>query len=178
MLIPADARLIHARARIDRAIEMLAERINRRLADTDTLVLTVMQGGLVFAGNLLPQLTFPLRIDYIHATRYQGELSGREIRWLAKPRSALSARTVLLLDDIHDQGFTLEAIVAWCREQGAAEVLSAVLLRKRHQREQSDYQPDFVALEVDDDYVFGFGMDKHHYWRNLNGVYRLSEEAQ
>ncbi|HGG61040.1 MAG TPA: hypoxanthine-guanine phosphoribosyltransferase [Gammaproteobacteria bacterium] len=178
MLIPRDARLVFSRAQIDRAIEALAGQINQHLAGTETVVLTVMQGGLVFAGHLLPQLTFPLQLDYVHATRYRGELSGEAVRWLAKPHTPLRDQRILLLDDIHDQGFTLENIVAWCRSQGAAQVLSAVLLRKRHQRERSEYLPDYAALEVGDDYVFGFGMDKHHRWRNLDGVYRVIDPAE
>lgn len=171
---PDNVSCVFDRAAIDAALDQLAAELNAAMADTHPIVMPVLHGGLILSGHLLTRLNFPLHQDYIHASRYRGaQVGGETLHWLAKPQSDLKGRTVLLLDDIFDQGYTLEAIQGWLLEQGVAEVKSAVLLSKRHVRPMSDYRPDFSALEVDDRYVFGFGMDYEHAWRNANGIYAL-----
>ena len=184
-MIAADARIpafpdtatcIFDRAAIDAALDALAEEITRDLGETTPLVLPVLQGGLILSGHLLTRLNFALHQDYIHASRYRGAQSGSdELHWIAHPRADLKGRTVLLLDDIFDQGFTLEALHQWCLDQGVEEVKSAVLVTKEHDREVADYQPEYSALTVDDRYIFGFGMDYDHGWRNANGIYAIND---
>ena len=171
------AELIYSRRRIDAALDDLADAITAELGDRFPLVISVLNGGLVVAGHLLTRLRFPLHIDYVHATRYRGARSGgEELHWLAPPHTDLSGRHVLLVDDIFDEGHTLAALEAYCRDRGAASVASAVLLRKIHPRPVADMLPAFVALEVDDRYVFGFGMDVDHEWRNADGIYAINTD--
>lgn len=167
---------LHDAAAVDMALDRLAAAIDRELRDADPLVVTIMQGGLVPAGMLLPRLDFPLQVDYIHATRYRGETSGGdEIHWLVRPKASLKNRIMLLLDDIFDEGHTLEAIYHYCLESGAKRVYSAVLADKRHDR-KADYRPDFIGLEVEDRYVFGSGMDYKEYLRNAPGIYAVKDQ--
>lgn len=168
----AEADCLHDAAAVDAALDRMAAAIAARLGKADPLVVTVMHGGLVPAGMLLPRLDFPLQTDYLHATRYRGDTRGAALEWRVRPGRGLAGRTVLLIDDIYDEGHTLAAIVTACREAGAADVLSAVLLDKRHDR-KADYRPDFIGLEVEDRYVFGMGMDYHEYLRNAPGIYAV-----
>jgi len=163
------------RQSIDHAIDRLADDVNEKLAGRYPVTLNVPHGGLIFSGHLLPRLRFPLQIDYAHATRYRGKLRGQGIHWVAKPGIPLRDRTVLLLDDIFDEGFTMSALREYCLEQGAEQVLVAVLIKKNHARPIASDPPEFVALEVPDRYVFGFGMDYKHEWRNANGIYVVKE---
>jgi len=173
----AFAELVYSREQIDDALDRLADDIAAELAEKFPLVVSVLNGGLIVAGHLLTRLEFPLQLDYIHATRYRGARSGGEtLHWLAPPHTDLTDRHVLLGDDIFDEGHTLAALERYCREQGVASVASAVLLRKRHPRPVAEMTPAFVALEVDDRYVFGFGMDVDHEWRNANGIYAINNE--
>lgn len=174
-VFPAGATCVFDRDSIDTALDGLADAITRDLAGSDMLVLPVLQGGLILSGHLLTRLDFPLHQDYIHASRYRGEMSGSDLRWIARPHAELKGRTILLVDDIFDQGFTLESLHKWCTEQGAAEVKSAVLVTKEHKRDVADYRPDYSALTVDDRYIFGFGMDYEHAWRNANGIYAIND---
>ena len=159
---------------VDRAFHELALDVTPVLSGTNPVVICVLQGGLVTAGRLLPLLDFPLEQDYLQASRYGQALAGGELRWRVRPSIPLNGRTVLLLDDIHDEGQTLAAIVDDCRRAGAAAVYSAVLVNKRHERKQGT-AADFHALEVPDRYVFGCGMDYQGYLRNLPGIYALNE---
>ncbi|RMA81148.1 hypoxanthine-guanine phosphoribosyltransferase [Umboniibacter marinipuniceus] len=154
------------------SIEVLAASLNHDFADKQPVVLVVMTGGAIVAGHLLPQLSFPLELDYIHATRYQGKMTGEKVRWLVQPQISLIGRDVLIIDDIHDVGLTLGEINSYCMERGATSVTSAVLLLKNHPRKAS-VPCDYHALEVDDRFVFGFGMDYKGLWRNAPGIFAL-----
>jgi len=160
---------------VEAAIARMAEELNTLLADDENvLALCVMTGGVIATGKLVPMLNAPLLIDYIHATRYRGATSGGELTWLKHPDSTIAGRTVLVIDDILDEGYTLEAIVAHCHGQGARRVLSAVLTEKKHDR-GCGYRADVVGLTLPDRYVFGYGMDYKSYLRNLPGIYAVSE---
>jgi hypoxanthine phosphoribosyltransferase len=159
---------------MDTAISRMAADITARLADANPLVLCVLTGAIIPAGQLLMQLDFPLELDYIHATRYRGATAGGELHWIAHPRTPLNGRTVLVLDDILDEGPTLAAILEHCRREGAREALSAVFVEKLHER-KAGMQADFVGVEVEDRYVFGYGMDYKGYLRNAPGIYAVKE---
>lgn len=153
-------------------LNTLARNITADLEYTNPLVLSVMTGGIIPTGHLLTRLTFPLQLDYIHATRYRGETSGGELHWIQEPSISLEGRTVLIVDDIYDEGITLLEIVKYCKEKGATDVRSVVLVNKVHNR-KADYQPDYVGLDIEDRYLFGFGMDYKNYLRNVNAIHAV-----
>lgn len=167
------AELVFDTDAIENAIERLAERLRERLGAAAPLVLCVMQGGLMFTARLMPQLPLGAEFDYIHATRYRDSTSGHALEWLAYPKKQLENRTVVILDDILDEGYTLAAIERYCREQGAKDVISAVLLQKRHERLAEGVSCEYVALEVEDRYVFGYGMDYKGKLRHLDKIYAI-----
>lgn len=166
-----DAELLCTPEQIESALDRLAVAITARLEGRDPLVLMVMNGAFVTAARLLPRLRFPLRVGYLHATRYRSGTRGGEINWIADPRPAVTGQVVLVVDDIFDEGDTLKAILDGVRQQGAAAVYSAVLVNKRHGRKVLGLTVDFVGLEVPDRYVFGCGMDYKEYWRQLPVIY-------
>jgi hypoxanthine phosphoribosyltransferase len=168
----AEADLVVPADEVERALDRLAREISDRLADRQPLVITVMGGAVVFAGRLLPRLAFPLECDYLHATRYRNSTSGHEIEWVVAPRTPVTGRTVLVLDDILDEGVTLAAIRQHLLAQGAAECLLAVLTEKDLGREKP-VRADFVGLRLPNRYVFGCGMDVRGAWRNLPAIYAV-----
>lgn len=171
----AQADLLYDKAAVERAIARMAGAITDQLRDTTPLLLPVMIGGLVLAGKLIPQLGFALQVDYAQATRYHGTAGGR-LCWLKRPRGPLKDKTVLLIDDILDEGVTLAAIMDYCRENGARRVCAAVLAEKRRIRDKGLQKADFSGLGVPDRYVFGYGMDYHGFHRNLDGIYALGQK--
>lgn len=162
---------------ISGAVARLAREISAVLADGFPLVLCVMRGSVVFAGQLLPLLRFPLELDYLDLTRYGDATRGGQIEWkVAPPQQALSGRVVLVLDDVLDEGHTLAAILDKLAASGARRVLSAVLAVKDIGRAR-EVTPDFVGVTLPDRYVFGYGMDVSGAWRNLPDIYALKEES-
>ncbi len=174
----AEAELLVDEAGMTAAISRLAAEITARLQTSRPVLLTVMNGGLVFAGQLLTRLLFPLEVGYIHVSRYGHETSGSDITWLARPEIGLAGRSVLLLDDIIDEGVTLATIGDYCRAQGAAQVLTAVLIDKRHDRKVAvGCKADFTGLETADRFLFGYGLDYKGFWRNAPGIYAVKNSA-
>ncbi len=172
----ADAELVHSIATIQTALDEVAARIRMQLAERNPLVLCVMTGGVVFCGQLLPKLDFPLDFDYLHATRYGPETQGGKISWRSAPWIPVKDRTVLVVDDILDEGVTLAAVKESLKRLGAAEVLLAVFADKLNGKSKP-VSADFVGLTVPDRFVFGYGMDIHGAWRNLPAIYAVGEKA-
>lgn len=170
----AEADCLHTEATILQAIQKIAENINQQLADTPVVCLTVMTGGLMFAGQLLTRLKLPLFVDYVHASRYGGAtVGGTELTWTKRPSINLREHTVLILDDILDEGVTLQAIVEFCQHAGAKQVLTAVLVEKELPHRKGLAKADFVGLTVPNRYVFGYGMDYQEYLRHLPAIYAV-----
>lgn len=167
------ADLLYDEIAVEAALDDLADEISNKLENTNPLLLCVMTGGLVPASGIFTRLRFPMQLDYLHATRYQGGTRGSDLKWICAPSLALQGRTVLVVDDILDEGLTLAAILDYCREQGAEAVHSAVLVEKLHDRCAPGLEADFVGLKVEDRYVFGYGMDYHGYLRNAKGIYAV-----
>ncbi|HDS3847738.1 hypoxanthine-guanine phosphoribosyltransferase [Legionella pneumophila] len=164
---------------VEAALDRMAIKIHETLQDKNPVIICVMVGGLVPLGNLLHRLDFPLEVDYVHATRYRGDLTGGDILWKVRPSSNLAGRTVLVVDDILDGGITLAAIINEVKAMGAAEVYSAVLVDKYRKRVPNGLQKaDFVGLQVEDHYIFGYGMDYNEYLRNAPGIFIVHPEHE
>jgi hypoxanthine phosphoribosyltransferase len=172
--IRARATEIHSPAAVTAAIERVGKDIAVRLSDRCPLVLCVMTGGVVFTGQLLPRLDFPLDFDYLHVTRYAQETTGGALSWRAAPWTDVKGRTVLVVDDVLDEGHTLAAVRQRLLQMGATEVLLAVLVDKQRAAPKP-VQADFVALTAPDRYLFGGGMDVKGAWRQLQGIYACAD---
>jgi len=169
-----EADLLYSQAEVDTAISKMAAEITDALQDKDPVVFAVMNGGLVIGGQLLTRLNFPLTASYLHATRYRNTTSGHELEWKVPPMVDFKDRPVLVVDDILDEGHTLAEVMDYLKAEGAASVQCAVLVDKRHDRKaRPDLKADFVGLEIEDRYTFGYGMDYKGYWRNAPGIFAV-----
>lgn len=159
---------------VEAALDRMAAAITAAIGDRNPLLVCIMTGGVVPFGKLLPRLQFALQIDYIHATRYGNKLSGGQLQWLTGPHVDARGRTVLLVDDILDEGTTLAGIESRYHADGARDVLKAVLVIKQRPRAH-EVRIDFAGLDVPDRYVFGYGMDYKSYLRNAPGIFAEAE---
>jgi hypoxanthine phosphoribosyltransferase len=161
-----DSDLITSAAEVQAAVDRVAAQIERALGKRYPLVLAVMGGAVVFAGQLLPQLRMPLDFDYVHATRYGAATQGGSIDWKVAPPPAVRGRAVLVLDDILDGGQTMAAIRERVLQLGAQSFHCAVLVEKMLQKKKP-IAADFIGLTIPDRFVFGCGLDAKGMWRNL-----------
>jgi len=157
---------------VARAVDQLAVRLAIRLDGTHPIVMCVMNGGVILTAELLLRLHFPLEVAYVHATRYRDAMHGATLDWRAMPSTEVAGRTVLLVDDVLDEGHTLAAVVARLNELGAGPIVTGVLVDKEIGRPRP-VRVDEAALHCPDRFLFGHGMDYRGHWRNLAGVYAL-----
>ncbi|HWS39686.1 MAG TPA: hypoxanthine-guanine phosphoribosyltransferase [Arenimonas sp.] len=169
----ARSELIYDRFEVEQAIDQMAVKIRKDCHGQFPVFLTLMHGGMFFAARLALELGMDAEFDYLHATRYHGETSGSGLAWLHRPATIIEGRTVLLVDDILDEGHTLKAVRNWCEDQGAAKVKIAVMTTKQHDRCVHGLKADYSGLNVPDRYIFGYGMDINEHGRNLPGIYAL-----
>jgi hypoxanthine phosphoribosyltransferase len=173
-IILQDAELIRSADAVQDAVRRVADAINLVLADQHPLLLSVMGGAVVFTGQLLPMLDFPLDFDYLHVSRYGDERQGGQLHWKVAPRENVRGKVVLVVDDILDEGETLHAIKQRVMELGASRFYSAVFADKVNGKDKPIHA-DFVGMELPDRFVFGYGMDIHGAWRNLPAIYAVKE---
>lgn len=168
------AELVCAEEEVQAAVARVAREINAALADQHPLVLSIMGGAVIFTGQLLPLLEFPLDFDYLHVTRYGSAQQGGVLKWRVAPGEKVAGRVVLVLDDILDEGETLAAVRKRVLELGAAACYCAVFADKATGKAKP-IRADFTGVELPDRFVFGFGMDIEGAWRNLPAIYALKK---
>lgn len=171
----AAADCLHSAEQVQQAYDQLAEQISADLAGKNPLILTVMVGGMLPCAEIIQRLEFAFELDYLHASRYQGELSGGGLVWKVSPSISLEGRHVLIIDDILDVGHTLLEIQRAMQAQNPASLRTAVLCNKQHKRRVDGVHAEYVGLQVPDRYVFGCGMDYRNYHRQLPAIYAVSE---
>ncbi len=176
LMVHEEAEQLFDQSDVDKAIQSIASKVAEKYADKFPLVLCVMNGGLYMTAQLMRHWEFPLTVDYVHATRYKLSTLGQDVLWKAYPQNPINNRHVIIVDDIFDQGFTLQEVKNYCVKQGAIGCSSVFLIKKNHNRAKADIKEDYCALECGDSYVYGSGMDLHTHFRNLSGIYSISEE--
>lgn len=169
-----NSEIIFSVEQVQAAVLRMAQDINAAMADSHPLVLSVMGGAVVFTGQLLPLLNFPLDFDYVHVSRYGNSQQGGEMKWKVAPQENVRGRVVLVVDDILDEGETLNAVKQRVMDLGASKFYSAIFADKMHGKIKP-IKADFVGLEVPDRFVFGYGMDIHGAWRNLPAIHATKE---
>lgn len=174
--VASRADCLHSEQEVEAALDKMAAAISEKLSSSNPILLCVMNGGLILTAKLATRLQFPLHMDYVHATRYRNETSGADLQWIKTPSMDLAGRVIVVVDDIFDEGATLENVVKYCEAQGAKRILTAVLVNKMHDRKLSQMQCDFIGLDMEDRYLFGYGMDYKGYLRNAPGIFAIADE--
>lgn len=165
--------LVAGKEVVDQAVSKMAKAVNDHYQGQQIVMVVVMVGGMWPASRLLSELDMPVRIDFIHATRYTGQTEGGELEFRVPTRLNLQNQHVLIVDDIYDVGLTLELIEHYCETRGSRSVESAVLVQKQHERPTTSSKPRFIGMSVEDKYVFGCGMDAFEHWRHLDEIRAL-----
>jgi hypoxanthine phosphoribosyltransferase len=152
---------------IKRRIARLAAQVNHDYASKDLMVVAIVNGALIFAADLLRQLSSPLRLDCLRASSYHdGTKAVHEPRIVDQMKLDVRNQHVLLVDDILDTGKTLAAVAGLIRSKGATSVRTCVLLDKKARR-MVPFEADYVGFEIPNEFVVGYGLDFNERYRNL-----------
>ncbi len=169
---PYGFELIIDEAEIETAIERLAVRLSLGLQDSNPLFVCVMNGALFFCADLLRRMSFDLELDYVHVARY-ASTRGKQLQYKRKMQRSLAGRTVVLVDEVFDEGITMSTLVRDLEPQ-AERVITVVLVDKCVPHAETP-RPNFVALRTPNKFLIGRGMDLDGRYRNLASIYALKE---
>ncbi len=157
-------------------VTRMADEIAGCYEDRQLTIVGVLTGSVVLMADLIRVLELPMRVGVLQASSYRGATTTRgELAINSELMLDISGRDVLLVDDIFDTGHTLMQVVEKMREFGPTTIRSAVLLRK-HGRQEVEYRPDFVAFDIPDEFVVGYGLDYEDMYRNLPYLAALEPE--
>lgn len=158
-----------------KGVAELAEKIGTEYGKRPLTIIGVLTGSLMLLADLVRQLEMPLRVGVVQASSYRGSTTRGALRINSDLMPDIQQREVLLIDDIFDTGHTLVEVTRLMREMGPESVRSAVLLRKLG-RQEVDFQPDYVAFDIPDKFVVGYGLDYQDEYRNLPFVAYLEPD--
>lgn len=158
-------------ADVQKAVTQVAEQINTRHANRPLTIIAVMTGSIILLADLIRQLRMPLRVGVVQASSYRGTERGK-LSINAEMMPDIGGRDVILVDDIFDTGHTMAEVMRHMKELGPTSIETAVLLLKEG-RQLVDYRPDYVAFEIPDEFVVGYGLDYEDEFRNLNYIAAL-----
>lgn len=167
--------LIYDASQIARAVENMGLQLASKVKDKNAILICVMNGGIILTSDLMRAIGIDVRLDYLQVARYRDKTVGGSLHWLKEPQLSLEGQTVVIVDDIYDEGYTMEELVSYCDKHGAKEVITTVLLYKQKSSQQVGNKPDIHGLQVTDRYVYGYGMDYKGYLRNIPAIYAITE---
>ena len=155
-------------------VKAVAERINKDLADKNPLFLAVLNGSFIFAADLMRNITIPCEISFVKLASYQGTTSSGVIKEVIGLNEELAGRTVVILEDIVDTGFTIKRMIETLGTRGPESVHVCTLLLKPGKL-QVPLNVEYVAMEIPNDFIVGYGLDYDQQGRNLRDIYTLVE---
>jgi len=158
--------------RILTAIQSLARQINADYKDRKPLLLPILNGSFMFASDLMKNLCIDCTISFIKASSYSGTQSSGQVTELIGLQESIAGRDVLVIEDIVDTGHTLHRILPELQRQGPSSLKVATLLHKP-EAAQVNIVPDYVALQIPNDFIVGFGLDYNGLGRNLRDIYKV-----
>lgn len=160
--------------KIEAAIDKVAQKINSDFEGSEDvpILLCVLNGSILFTGELLKRLDFPLQLVSIKMTSYEGLSTTGKVKQALGPTSDVSGRRVIVVEDIVDSGYTMVELKKLLSERGASVIKVCTMLSKPSAR-KVDVTLDYVGLEIPDDFIVGFGLDYDELGRNLKDIYIL-----
>ncbi|HHT30169.1 MULTISPECIES: hypoxanthine phosphoribosyltransferase [Petrimonas] len=157
---------------IQAAIRRIAGEIDRDLRDKDPIFIAVLNGAFMFAGELMKEVTVPCEITFVRLASYQGTTTTNKVQEVLGLNESIENRTVVVVEDIVDSGNTMVALKKELNKFNPKEIKIATLLLKPDALKQ-ELELDYVALEIPNDFIVGYGLDYDGYGRNLKDIYKI-----
>lgn len=157
---------------IQTAINRIAREIDKDLRGKNPVFITVLNGAFMFAGELMKEVSVPCEITFVRLASYQGTSTTNNVQEVLGLNENIENRTVVIVEDIVDSGNTMVALKKELNKLRPKEIKIATLLLKPDALKQ-DVQLDYVALEIPNDFIVGYGLDYDGYGRNLKDIYKI-----
>ena len=162
---------------ITHRIDNLSKQIEADFSGKDMMMIGILNGGCVFVADLLKRFSLPLTLEFLSVSSYRGEMvSGGTVSFRQMDMPSVAGKHILLVDDIFDTGRTMTVVAEKLLLAGAENVKTCAFARKAIRRDDVT-DMDYVAFDIGDEFVVGYGLDYMGYYRNLPFVGELSLEA-
>ena len=173
-------RLYLSQEQILAEVNRVAAQINEDLRDKHPLFVCVLNGAFVFASDLFRRITIPdAEITFIRMKSYEGTQSTGKVKTVAGLHESIVDRTVVVIEDIVDSGYTMQRLVHQLKDDlGAREVLISVLLNKPNARKVEGLHIDYCCLEIPNDFIVGYGLDYNEQGRNLPDIWVVATSEE
>jgi len=158
--------------RIIEAVKRLAAEIMADYGHTQPLFLCVLNGSFMFAGDFMKEYTRPCEVSFIKLSSYRGTSSTEEVKTLIGLQEDIQGRDIIILEDIIDTGITISMLLEDLKAYSPGSIRVATLLFKPAAL-MSDIKPDYVGLEIPNDFIVGYGLDYEGYGRNSRDIYKI-----
>ena len=162
--------------KMQEVVSAVAEQINKDLDGQDPLFLCVLNGAFMFASDLMKRVSIPLNISFVKLASYSGMQSTGKMKELIGLNEDISGRVVVIVEDVVDTGMTIESLKKQIEERGAKKVLVATLLFKPGSCKIAGWRPDYVGIDIPNDFIVGYGLDYDGYGRNIPEIMTLIKE--
>ncbi|MDO4190433.1 MAG: hypoxanthine phosphoribosyltransferase [Bacteroidales bacterium] len=164
---------IHEKEILD-AVQKIANRINTELSDKQPLFLGVLNGSFMFMSDLMKRINIPAEISFVKMSSYEGMSTTGKIKKLIGLNQDIKGRTIVVVEDIVDTGFTMMNMIAQLKELGAGDIKIATLVSKPEARKH-EVPLDYIAFEIPNRFIVGYGLDYDGFGRNLPHIYTLCD---
>ncbi len=162
-------------AEIQARVKAVADKINHDLAGKNPLFLAVLNGSFIFAADLLRCITIPSEISFVKLASYQGTTTTGKVKEVVGINEDLAGRTVVIVEDIVDTGHTIKHMIESLGTRSPESIHVCTLLLKPGKL-QVPLNIEYVAMEIPNDFIVGYGLDYDQQGRNLRDIYTLVEE--
>lgn len=156
-------------------VERVSQSINKELDGKNPLFVCVLNGAFVFAADLYRRITIKSQITFVRMKSYVGTETTGAVKTISNLMESVVGRTVVIVEDIVDSGYTMQRMIAQLKDLGAKEVRVAVLLNKPNARKVEGLKIDYCCLEIPNDFIVGYGLDYNEEGRNLPDIYVVSD---
>jgi len=174
-IVNKEFRLLVTSAKIRESVNRMADQMNKDLNGRSVIFLGILNGAFMFVSDLIRRIEFECQISFLKLATYEGSSSSGSIKRLIGLDEDISDKTVVILEDIIDTGFTIDNIVKQLKGYGPADIKIAALLFKPGSFDKNR-KPDYIGIEIPDNFVAGYGLDYRGYGRNLKDIYVMTED--
>ncbi len=161
-------------AEILQRVKAVADKLNEDMKDKNPLFLAVLNGSFMFAADLMRMITIPCEISFVKLASYQGTTSTGKIKEVIGINEELKGRTVVIVEDIVDTGFTMKRMLEQLGTRDPESLHICTMLVKPGKL-QVPLNIEYAAMEIPNDFIVGYGLDYDQQGRNLRDIYTIVE---